>query len=59
MSPTATLISQPTDMSNPLTTLRKRQQEFANSSSVNSLFASYPTTNWYQFLTSDQYQVRR
>ncbi|VEN45553.1 unnamed protein product [Callosobruchus maculatus] len=58
MSPTATLISQPTNLSNSLTTFRNRQQEYGNSNSVNSLFTSYPTptTNWYQYHSSDQYQ---
>ncbi|XP_019875497.2 zinc finger CCHC domain-containing protein 24 isoform X2 [Aethina tumida] len=58
MSPTATLISQPTSLSALHGSRNRQQQDYNSSSSGSSLLTSFfpPTTNWYQYEGSDQYQ---
>ncbi|KAJ8942127.1 hypothetical protein NQ318_000722 [Aromia moschata] len=55
MSPTATIISQPSNLSSPLNLNRNRQQDFGNTGPTTSLF-TYPT-NWFQYQGADQYQI--
>ncbi|CAH0563909.1 unnamed protein product [Brassicogethes aeneus] len=57
MSPTATLVSQPASLNSGLLHSRNRQQDYNSTGSGSSMITSYfPTTNWYQYEGSDQYQ---
>ncbi|KAJ8972424.1 hypothetical protein NQ317_012442 [Molorchus minor] len=59
MSPTATVITQPSNLSSPLSLNPNRQQDYSGTGSTSSLFTtSFPTTNWYQYQGADQYQPK-
>lgn len=56
MSPTATLISQANGVLSPLTINRTQHQDC--SGNINSLFTTFPSTNWYHYQTNDQFQTK-